>query len=94
MRVYFQCSRRALYSHSPSEHKQCHCLPCTHHEVLRVWQTNAVLGELEPVREIRVHEIGIVVEVIAPALDRATDITTLAARGIIYARLRTIGSRD
>jgi hypothetical protein len=57
-----------------------------------VYGKNGVLGELEPVREIRSHELGIVVEAIAETLERAEKIVTLAARGIFYARLPTKGT--
>jgi hypothetical protein len=57
-----------------------------------VYGKNAVLGELEPVREIRSHELGIVVEAIADSLSLAERIVTLAARGIFYARLPTKGT--
>ncbi len=57
-----------------------------------VYGKNGVLGDLEPVREIRSHELGIVVEVIADSLAQAEKIVTLAARGIFYARLPTKGT--
>jgi hypothetical protein len=57
-----------------------------------VYGKNAVLGDLEPVREIRSHELGIVVEAIADSLSLAERIVTLAARGIFYARLPTKGT--
>jgi hypothetical protein len=57
-----------------------------------VYGKNAVLGELEPVRDIRSHELGIVVEAIADSLSLAERIVTLAARGIFYARLPTKGT--
>lgn len=57
-----------------------------------VYGKNGVLGELEPVKEIRSHELGIVVEAVADTLERAEKIVTLAARGIFYARLPTKGT--
>jgi hypothetical protein len=57
-----------------------------------VYGKNGVMGDLEPVREIRSHELGIVVEVIADSLAQAEKIVTLAARGIFYARLPTKGT--
>jgi hypothetical protein len=57
-----------------------------------VYGKNGVLGELEPIKEIRSHELGIVVEVVADTLERAEKIVTLAARGIFYARLPTKGT--
>jgi hypothetical protein len=57
-----------------------------------VYGKNGVLGDLEPVKDIRSHELGLVVEVIAPSQAQAEKIVTLAARGIFYARLPTKGT--
>ncbi|MGQ4807140.1 hypothetical protein NKDENANG_00484 [Candidatus Entotheonellaceae bacterium PAL068K] len=57
-----------------------------------VYGKNAVLGDLEPVRNPRSHELGIVVKAIAETLPHAEKIVTLAARGIFYARLPTKGT--
>ncbi|PON13172.1 hypothetical protein C2W62_35765 [Candidatus Entotheonella serta] len=51
-----------------------------------------MLGDLEPVREIKSHELGIAVEVIAESIELAEDIVTLGARSIFYARLPTKGT--
>lgn len=57
-----------------------------------VYGKNGVLGDLEPVTEIRSHELGIVVEAIAPTMTQAEKIVTLGARGIFYARIPTKGT--
>jgi hypothetical protein len=57
-----------------------------------VYGKNGVLGDLEPVKDLRSHELGIVVEAIAPSLDQADKIVTLAGRGIFYARIPTKGT--
>lgn len=52
-----------------------------------IYGKNAVMGELEPVREIRSHELGIVVEAVAPTKDQAAELANLAGRNFMYARL-------
>ena len=64
----------------------------TYQLYFHLYGKNAVLGELEPVREIRSHELGIVAEVIADTEALAKEIVTLAVRGIFYARLNTKGT--
>src|SRR5690606_3235106 len=48
------------------------------------------MGELEPITDIRSHELGIVVEGVAPTLEVAKELTNLAARNFMYARLKNI----
>ncbi len=63
-----------------------------YHLYYHVYGKNAVMGELETVKAIQSHELGIAVEVIAPSLALAEKIVTLAARGIFYARIPTKGT--
>lgn len=52
-----------------------------------VYGRNGVLGELEPVKEIRAHELCVVVEGVAPSRGEAMEMTKLAGRNFMYARL-------
>lgn len=52
-----------------------------------IYGKNGVMGELEPVREIRSHELGIVVEAVAPTQGQAAEMANLAGRNFMYARL-------
>jgi hypothetical protein len=53
----------------------------------KVYGKNGVMGDMEPVKEIRSHELGIVVEGIAPTREMAEEITMIGTRQIFYARL-------
>lgn len=53
----------------------------------RIFGKNGVMGELEPVKEIKSHELCIVVEGIAPTREMAEEVTMIATRQIFYARL-------
>lgn len=53
----------------------------------RVFGKNGVMGQLEPVKEIKSHELCIVVQGIAPTKELAKEITTMGTRHIFYARL-------
>ncbi len=57
-----------------------------------VYGRNGVLGEIEPIKDIKSHELGIVVEVVAKHDSLAEEIATLASRGLFYARLPTKGT--
>lgn len=57
-----------------------------------VYGKNGVLGDLEPMRDIGSHELGIAVEAIADSQALAEEIVTLGARSIFYARLPTKGT--
>lgn len=52
-----------------------------------VYGRNGVMGELEPVWNPKPHEVGVVVEGIAPDLEMAKELTYLAGRNFLYARL-------
>lgn len=52
-----------------------------------IFGKNGVMGELEPVKEIRSHELGIIIHGIAPTKEIAEELTMMATRGIFYARL-------
>jgi hypothetical protein len=45
------------------------------------------MGNLEPIREIRSHELCIIVEGIAPSKEMAEEVTMIGTRQIFYARL-------
>lgn len=53
----------------------------------RIFGKNGVMGDLEPVKEIRSHELCIIVEGIAPTKEMAEEITMIGTRQIFYARL-------
>lgn len=52
-----------------------------------IFGKNGVMGDLEVVREIRSHELGIVVEGMAPTREMAYELTMMGTRQIFYARL-------
>lgn len=53
----------------------------------KIYGKNGVMGDLEPVREIKSHELCIIVEGIAPNKEMAEEVTTIGTRQIFYARL-------
>lgn len=53
----------------------------------RVFGKNGVMGDLEPIKETKSHELCIVVEGIAPTKEMAEEITMIGTRQIFYARL-------
>lgn len=52
-----------------------------------VYGKNGVMGELEPLKDIRSHELCVVVEGIAPTRAEAVEMTNLAGRNFLYARI-------
>ncbi|WP_258359999.1 DUF1446 domain-containing protein [Moorella sulfitireducens (nom. illeg.)] len=52
-----------------------------------VFGRNGVMGDLEPVKEIRSHELCVVVEGIAPTKAMAEEIAMIGTRQMFYARL-------
>lgn len=52
-----------------------------------VYGKNGVMGDLEPVKEIRSHELCVVVEGVAPTVDEVMELTNLAGRNFLYARI-------
>ncbi|MBE3581805.1 MAG: acyclic terpene utilization AtuA family protein [Thermoanaerobacteraceae bacterium] len=52
-----------------------------------VFGRNGVMGELEPVKEIRSHELCVVVQGIAPTKAMAEEVTMIGTRQMFYARL-------
>jgi hypothetical protein len=57
-----------------------------------VYGRNGVLGEREPEREIKGHEVCIAVEAVADTRAMADTVVTLGARSLFYARLKTKGT--
>ena len=53
----------------------------------RIYGKNGVMGDLEPVKEIKSHELCIVVQGIALEKDMAEEVTMTGLRQIFYARL-------
>lgn len=53
----------------------------------RVYGKNGVMGELEPIKEIKSHELGIVIQGIAPTKEMAEEVAMIGTRQIFYARL-------
>lgn len=53
----------------------------------RVFGKNGVMGDLEPVKEIKSHELAIVVQGVAPTKEMAEEITMIGTRQLFYARL-------
>lgn len=52
-----------------------------------IYGKNGVLGDMEPIKKIKSHELCVVVEGIAPSKEMAKEITTLGTRQLFYARL-------
>lgn len=52
-----------------------------------IFGKNAVMGELEPIKEIRSHELGIIVEGVTKDKITAEELTLFATRQIFYAEL-------
>lgn len=53
----------------------------------RVFGKNGVMGDLEPIKETKSHELLVVVEGIAPTKELAQEVALIATRQIFYARL-------
>lgn len=58
-----------------------------YHLSFTVYGKNGVMGDLEPVKEITSHELGIAVEGIADTAELAEAVTLYATRQLFYARL-------
>ncbi|QFG22279.1 acyclic terpene utilization AtuA family protein [Actinomadura sp. WMMB 499] len=58
-----------------------------YHLNFRVFGKNGVMGDLEPVTEIRSHELCVVVEGVAETAELAESVALLGTRQIFYARL-------
>ncbi len=58
-----------------------------YHLNFRIFGKNGVMGDLEPVKEIRSHELGVIVEGIAKEKETAEALTLFASRQIFYVRL-------
>lgn len=52
-----------------------------------IYGKNGVMGDLEPVKEVRSHELCIIVEGVAPTREVAEEATLIGSRQIFYARL-------
>ncbi|MDI6707218.1 MAG: acyclic terpene utilization AtuA family protein, partial [Bacillota bacterium] len=53
----------------------------------RIFGKNGVMGEYEPIKKIKSHELCLVVEGIAPTREMAEEVTMIATRQVFYARL-------
>ncbi len=53
----------------------------------RVYGKDGVMGDLEPVKEIKSHELCIVVQGVAPSKEMAEEVAMIGTRQIFYARL-------
>ncbi|HLS54388.1 MAG TPA: acyclic terpene utilization AtuA family protein [Tissierellaceae bacterium] len=53
----------------------------------RVYGKDGVMGDLEPVKEIKSHELCIVVQGVAPTKEMAQEVAMIGTRQIFYARL-------
>ena len=58
-----------------------------YHLSFRVFGKNGVMGDLEPVKETKSHELAVIVEGIAPTKEEAEEVTMIGTRQIFYARL-------
>jgi hypothetical protein len=58
-----------------------------YHLDFKIYGKNGVMGDLEPVKEIRSHELCVIVEGIAPTKELAEAITLMGTRQLFYARL-------
>jgi len=52
-----------------------------------IYGKNGVMGDLEPVKETRSHELCVVVQAVAPTIDMAEEICMTGTRQMFYARL-------
>lgn len=52
-----------------------------------IFGKNGVMGELEPVKETKSHELGIVIEGVTKSKEVAEELTLFATRQIFYAKL-------
>jgi hypothetical protein len=53
----------------------------------KIYGKNGVMGEMEPVKEIRSHELCVIVEGVAATPQMAEEVTLTGTRQIFYARL-------
>ena len=53
----------------------------------RIFGKNGVMGDLEPIKETKSHELCVIVEGVAPTKEMAEEITMIGTRQIFYARL-------
>ncbi|HZJ83037.1 MAG TPA: acyclic terpene utilization AtuA family protein [Clostridia bacterium] len=53
----------------------------------RVYGKDGVMGDLEPIKEIKSHELCIVVQGVAPTKEMAEEVAMIGTRQIFYARL-------
>ena len=82
------------------KHVEAHLLPLEptkDYELLfRMYGKNGVLGEVEPVKETRSHELGVIVEAIAPREELAENVCELAGRKLLHmdypGRIATAGN--
>ena len=58
-----------------------------YHLNFRIFGKDGVMGDLEPVKEIKSHELGIIIEGIADTKENAEAVSLFATRQIFYARL-------
>jgi hypothetical protein len=58
-----------------------------YHLSFRVFGKNGVMGDLEPIKETKSHELLVVVEGVAPTDAAAEEVTLIGTRQIFYARL-------
>jgi hypothetical protein len=58
-----------------------------YHLSYRIFGKNGVMGDLEPVKETKSHELLVVVEGVAPTEEVAEEVTLIGTRQIFYARL-------
>lgn len=52
-----------------------------------IYGKNGVMGALEPIKDIRSHELCVVVEGVAPTRAEVMELTNLAGRNFLYARI-------
>jgi hypothetical protein len=53
----------------------------------RIFGKNGVMGDLEPIKETKSHELMVIVEGVAPTKEVAEEVTLIGTRQIFYARL-------
>ncbi|GAX88819.1 acyclic terpene utilization AtuA family protein [Effusibacillus lacus] len=53
----------------------------------KIFGKNGVMGDLEPIKEIKSHELCVIVEGVAPTKEMAEEVTLTGTRQIFYARL-------
>jgi hypothetical protein len=58
----------------------------TYQVFFHIYGRNGVMGEWEPRQDVLPHEVGIVIETVAPTLDKAMEVAALTQRNVFFGR--------